>query len=212
MKAVFESVIVILTLIRARFLVPFQFLHPPIGDTNREDWFVEVADDCTQTCRVLENMVRARSVEKDLNDCNRQRMKDLGGALALLYHLLTITSDIRIVRRIKSVVSKYAHRAPANLRGHCPELASQCLAGFRTEMWGILRVLGVGHLRLMIPTVSKLSQRDLELGGGLEINEIIQQLYRPVDTEPPLPAPETARCYFATSTLLPLTAFLMHAT
>jgi len=34
-KAVFKSVIVVLTLVRVRFLVPFPFLHPLISSTTR---------------------------------------------------------------------------------------------------------------------------------------------------------------------------------
>ena len=34
-KAVFESVIVILTLVRVRILAPLQSLYPPIGDMTR---------------------------------------------------------------------------------------------------------------------------------------------------------------------------------
>ena len=37
-KAVFESVIGILTLVRVRFLVLFSFLHPLIGEATRMRW------------------------------------------------------------------------------------------------------------------------------------------------------------------------------
>lgn len=108
---------------------------------------MEMAKDCVQTCRVLENVVRGRDAG-NLSDFSMERMQDLERYVALARHSLpTSMSDIRVVRNIESVVVECASCARANPREHYPESTKECLVEWRKEMWEMLRALEVRDLR-----------------------------------------------------------------
>jgi len=204
---VFESVIVILTLVRVRFLVLFLFLHPFIGgydqDERMEDPFVELAKDCARTCHVL-NTVTEESGTDDLSDLSNERIEDLGRCVNLAQSALpTMTGDIRIVHQIESVVRERASCA-CDSREHRPGPTRECLIAWRM---GMLSVFDVCGLQLGVSMVSKLPQGNLGRGGALEDGEINQHVHGYVNVELP-PAPDSVLVGFVLPHLRfrPLTA------
>ena len=67
-KAAFDSVIAILTLVSVRFLVPFSLFQPLMGkhnqqETTEESSFVELARLCSRVCHVLDAMTQGRELD-----------------------------------------------------------------------------------------------------------------------------------------------------
>jgi len=99
--------------------------------------------------------------------------------------LLSMTSNIRIVSRIESMVNERADCA----NEHHPGSTKEHLIAWRTEMLEALRVFDVRGPPLIIPTFSKPPQGNLERGSAN------QHVYRSVGAEISAPASDVV-CYF----------------
>ena len=129
---------------------------------------LELARACVRTCHVLIAVTKGRDAN-GLSDASEKQIEDLGRCVKPVQPSPpTVTSDIRIVRHIESVVNERAN-CGRNLRGSHLESTEECLIALRSEMLEILRVLDVRGFQLTAPPVSELLQRDLVgLGAGAE--------------------------------------------
>jgi len=204
-KAVFESAIVILTLVRVSLvLVLF-----PLLDTYRRrdqdqikgDSFIELAETCSRKCHVLKGRAEGRDAD-DLGglNLNKEIVEDLARcADAAQSSLLTITSYLRTVRDIESVISERVN-CTLDLQEHHPGFTNECLIAWLAKVWEILGVLDVRASRFALHTPSKLPQEGLWRGGVLEANEI-KHVQGSVDAEPPASTLVVVRRFVASATL-----------
>ena len=133
----------------------------------KEESFLELARACVRTCHVLIAATKGRDAD-GLSDASEKQIEDLGRCVKPVQPSPpTVTSDIRIVRHIESVVSERAN-CGRNLRGSHPESTEEYLIALRSEMWEILRVFAVRGFKLTIPLVSEPLQGDLGQGGALQ--------------------------------------------
>ena len=189
MREVFNSVIVILTLVRVRLLVPLPLLYPLIligGDQDkiREDPLVELAKDCANVCHVLKSATEGRDVD-NLDGPSKKRIEDLRRCVhPVQTSLLNVTNDIRMVCHIESLVGEWADCAHDS-RKHYHESTKECLMVWRAEIREMLRVFDVRDSQFAIVTVSKPPQGDSGRSGAPEVAETNQCVHGVVDAEPP---------------------------
>jgi len=123
--------------------------------TIREDYFVELAKELVRMCHVLKSVTEGMDVD-NFGGSSEKRIEDLGRCVdPTKSSLQNVTSGIRIVRCIESVVGERAGCAHES-REHHPESTEKRLIALRTEMLEILRILDVGGQSLSTATVSKL--------------------------------------------------------
>jgi len=129
----------------------------------------------------------------------KRQVEDLGRYVDPIQpHLLTITSDTRILRNIESAVRERAKFA-RDSKGDYPGPTNECIVFWRTEILERLGALDVCGFQLTMPSDSQLPQEDLEQGGALEIGEMNRQTQWPIDVEPSAPASVTVRCRLVAS-------------
>ena len=130
----------------------------------QDESFLKLARACVRTCHVLMTVTKGRDMD-GLSDASEKQIEDLGRcAKPVQPSPPTVTSDIRIVRHIESVVSERTN-CGRDLPGGHPGSTDEYLISLRAEMWDILRVLDVRGFQLTTPPVSELLQRDLGLGA-----------------------------------------------
>ena len=114
---------------------------------------MELAEDCVRMCHVLKSVTEGRDTD-DFDDPSKKWIEDLGRFVNPAQPSpLSVTSDIRVVCNIKSVVNEWADH-PHGLREHHPDSTEERLVTSRAEMWGILRSFDVCGSRLTVPAVS----------------------------------------------------------
>jgi len=201
-KAVFESVIVILALVRVSLVLVLFLLLDTYRrrdqDQIKDDSFTELAETCSRKCHVLKGRAEGTDVDDSggLN-LNKEKVEDLARcADTAQSSLLTITSDLRTVRDIESVVSERVNCA-LDLQEHHLGFTNECLIAWLAKVWEILRALDVRTSQFTLHTPSKLPQEDLR-GGVLEASEI-KHVQGSVDAEPSPSIPVVVRlcclCY-----------------
>ena len=163
---------------------------------------MELAQDCARTCHVLRLATEGR-VADNLSSPYRKRIEDLGRCVHPVQPaLLTVTSDIRVIRQIESVVIERANRT-CDSQGHHPESTEERLIALRREMREILRVFDVRGSWLTMVTLSELPQEELVQGGALEASEIGHHTHGSGRAEPPASTSAMVRFCFTASTPLP---------
>jgi len=197
MNAVFETLIVVLTLLRVSLVL---FL-PPISHTYqrhdkdevKDDSLIELAEACARKCQVLKSRTEGRDTDDLGSPYPNVKIEDLGRCVdPAQSSLLPMTSGIRTVRHIESVINErvnYAQDSPEHHTGFTDER----LITWLTKIWEMLKAFDVCSFQPTLPTVSKLPQ-DFGRGGGLEISEIKQHLQGSANMESSMPAPVMVRC------------------
>ena len=119
-----------------------------------EDLFVELAEVCFRTCRVL-GAVAERKDADNLSGLN-SKLEDLGRYVdPARPSLLTMTSDIRTIRHIESMVREHANciHDPQEYQSGPGE---ERIIAWRAELRELSSVFEVRGCQLTVPTVSKL--------------------------------------------------------
>ena len=162
-KEASDSAIAILTFVRVRIpvLLPFLYAHLLQHEQNEminDDALVELARYCARMCHVLGDVTQGM-VTDSLGGPSKMAIDDLGGYVDLVHSSAsTITSDIRILRNIKFVVSEH-RKAVRDSQEHHPSSTEERLIAWRTELWEILRVLDVGGCKFVVPRFLKYLRR-----------------------------------------------------
>ena len=121
----------------------------------KEGSFVKLAETCARVCLVLKNATEGRGTG-DSSGPSEKQIKDLGRCVDIVQRFpLTITTIIRILRHVESVVGERAN-CRRDLREHHPGSTEEHLIAWRMEMWEILGVFDVRDFQLAIPAVSEL--------------------------------------------------------
>jgi hypothetical protein len=131
-----------------------------------DDAYVELAKCCARACHVLKTATGGNSADS-LSGPSRKRIEGLGRCVDPVNpSLLTITSGIRTVRHLESIVTAHANCA-RNLRKDHPGPTKECLFGWRE----ILRFFDVRGCQLTMLMVPELPQGYLELDNALAASE-----------------------------------------
>ena len=110
---------------------------------------MELANVCVRACHVLKTMTEGRGTE-NLSGPSKKGIEELGRCVNPTQpYLLTVTSDIRVVHHIESVVDECANCAH-DLREHRLKSTKECLIARRAEIGEILRFFGVCGFQLTI--------------------------------------------------------------
>ena len=145
-KAAFDSVIAVLTLVSVRFLVPFSLFQPLMDkhdqqETTEESSFVELARLCSRVCHVLDAMTQGRELDR-LGDLSLQ-IEDFRRCVDIArFFLPTITSHTRTVRDIESAVRGQAE-CDSGLQQDLSSSTVKCITAWRAELSEILSVFDV---------------------------------------------------------------------
>ena len=102
---------------------------------------------------MLKSVIEGMNAD-NLSGPSKKRVEDLGRCVNPAQPSpLNITSGVRIVCNIESVVSERADH-PHDLPESHPDSTEEHLIAYRTEMWEILRGFDVCGSHLTVPTVS----------------------------------------------------------
>ena len=162
-----------------------------------DDGLVELAKYCAETCYVLRNVAQGRDPD-GLSGPSKKGIEDLGRYVHLAhFSLATITSEIRIMSNIASMVSErrnYAH----DLGEHHPGSTEERLIAWRTELRGIQRILDVrDFLRLSVRGAHDFwATKDTGLGDAHAASEPKQRVQRSADSETSASVFMMVRCFF----------------
>ena len=114
---------------------------------------MELAKDCVRVCHVLKSVIEGMDAD-NLSGPSKKRVEDLGRCVNTAQPSpLSVTSSVRIVCNIESVVSERVDH-PHDLRERHLDSTEERLITSRTEMWEILRVFDVCGSHLTAPAVS----------------------------------------------------------
>ena len=156
---------------------------------------VELAKYCARTCHVLKDVTRGRDTDS-LNGPSDNVLEDLERYAHLApFSPPTITSDIRIMRKIESMISE-RWNSVHGLREHHSDPTEECILAMRTELLEILRILSIHDSQFMEPMVSEPPQGGVVLGDAHAVGEIQQHVQRPISAEPSAPASMVVRYFF----------------
>ena len=177
---------------------------PPISHTYqrhdkdevKDDSLIELAETCAIKCQVLKSRTEGRDTDDMGSPYPNEKIEDLGRCVdPAQSSLLPMTSGIRTVRHIESVITERANCAQDS-RGHHTGFTDERLIAWMTKIRETLKAFDVCGFQPTLPTVSKLPQ-DFGRGGGLEISEIKQHLQGSANVESSMPAPVMVRCRLA---------------
>ena len=103
---------------------------------------MKLAKYCTRTCHVLNDATHGRDVDS-LSGPSKKAIEDLGRCVDLAHSSLsTITSDIRTMHDIESMVNERRNCA-RDLRHHRSNYAEDGLITWKTKLLETLRILDV---------------------------------------------------------------------
>ena len=121
-----------------------------------EDLFVELAKACVRVSRVLKTMTGGSGVDY-LSDPDKKRIEDLGRCANRAHpSQLTVTSGVRIMCRVESVLSEHTTRTRDSPEHHSGS-AKEWLIASRAEIEEILRGFDVrGFQPIILPPADHL--------------------------------------------------------
>ena len=116
----------------------------------KEGPFVELVEACARACLVLKNATERRDTDNSSGPSEKQ-IKDLGRCVDIVQRSpLTVSTIIRILRHVESVVAERAN-CRRDLQEYHPRSTEEHLIAWRMEMCEILRVFDVRDFSSQYP-------------------------------------------------------------